>query len=62
MQEPALVRASRHFVRMECGLSIYKVVHFYSLLLYMLAIELAIDDMTTYYSQQLTILLFLLLL
>jgi hypothetical protein len=60
MQEPALARAPRHFVRMACGPSIYKVVHFYSLLLYMLAIELAIDNMATYYSQQLAILLFLL--
>jgi hypothetical protein len=51
MQEPALARAPRHFVRMACGTSIYKVVHFYSLLLYILAIELAIDDMATYYSQ-----------
>jgi hypothetical protein len=51
MQEPALARAPRHFVRMACGPSIYKVVHFSSLLLYMLAIELAIDDMATYYSQ-----------
>jgi hypothetical protein len=42
MQEPALARAPRHFVRMTCGPSIYKVVYFYSLLLYMLAIELAI--------------------
>jgi hypothetical protein len=50
MQEPALARAPRHFVRMARGLSIHKVVHFYSLLLYMLTIELAIDNMTTYYS------------
>jgi hypothetical protein len=51
MQEPALTRAPKYFVRMACGPSIYKVVHFYSLLLYMLTIELAIDDMVTYYSQ-----------
>jgi hypothetical protein len=59
MQELALTRASRHFVRIVCGPSIHKVVHFYNLLLYILAIELAIDDITTYYSQ--AILLFLLL-
>jgi hypothetical protein len=51
MQEPALTHAPRHFVRMACGPSIYKVVHFCSLLLYILAIELAVDDMATYYSQ-----------
>jgi hypothetical protein len=51
MQESALARAPRHFVRMAYGPSIHKVVHFYSLLLYMLAIELAIDNMATYYSQ-----------
>jgi hypothetical protein len=61
MQEPALARAPRHFVRMVYEPSIHKIVHIYSLLLYILAIELAIDDMTTYYSQQLAILLFLLL-
>jgi hypothetical protein len=61
MQEPALARAPRHFVRMTYGPSIHKVIHFYSLLLYILAIELAIDDMATYYNQQLAILLFLLL-
>jgi hypothetical protein len=60
MQEPALARAPRHFVRMTCGPSIHKVVYFCSLLLYILAIELAINDMTTYYSQQLAILLSLL--
>jgi hypothetical protein len=60
MQEPTLARAPRHFVRMAYGPSIHKVIYFYSLLLYILAIELAIDDMTTYYSQQLAILLFLL--
>jgi hypothetical protein len=50
MQEPALTHAPRHFVRMACGPSIYKVVHFCSLLLYILALELAVDDMATYYS------------
>jgi hypothetical protein len=60
MQGPALARVPRHFVRMVCGPSIHKVVYFYSLLLYILAIELAIDDMATYYSQQLAILLSLL--
>jgi hypothetical protein len=48
MQEPILARAPRHFVRMICGSSIHKVVYFYSLLLYILTIELAIDYMTTY--------------
>jgi hypothetical protein len=56
MQEPALARAPRHFVRMTCRSSIHKVVYFCSLLLYILAIELAIDYMATYYSQQLAIL------
>jgi hypothetical protein len=51
MQEPALARAPRHFMRMACGPSIHQVVHFCTLLLYMLAIELAIDTMATYYSQ-----------
>jgi hypothetical protein len=51
MQEPALARAPKHFVRMACGPSIHKVVHFYSLLMYILAIKLTIDDMATYYSQ-----------
>jgi hypothetical protein len=60
MKEPALARAPRQFVKMSCGPSIYKIVHFCSLLLYILAIELAIDDMATHYSQQLAILLFLL--
>jgi hypothetical protein len=48
MQESVLACASRHFVRMAYGPSIYKVIHFYSLLLYILAIELAIDNMATY--------------
>jgi hypothetical protein len=61
MQELALARAPRHFIRMACGPSVYKVVHFYSLLLYILVIELAVDNIATYYSQQLAILLFLLL-
>jgi hypothetical protein len=51
MQKSALARAPRYFVRMTCGPSIHKVVHFCSLLLYMLAIELTIDDIATYYSQ-----------
>jgi hypothetical protein len=51
MQEPALARAPSHFVRMTYEQSIYKVVYFYSFLLYILTIELAIDDMTTYYNQ-----------
>jgi hypothetical protein len=51
MQEPALARVPRHFMRMACGPSIYKIAHFFSLLLYMLAIELTIDNMATYYSQ-----------
>jgi hypothetical protein len=54
MQEPALARAPRHFVRMTCRSSIHKVIHsihkvihFCDLLLYMLAIELAINYMST---------------
>jgi hypothetical protein len=60
MQELALAHAPRHFVRMAYGPSIDKVVHFCSLLLYILTIELAINDMATYYSHQLAILLSLL--
>jgi hypothetical protein len=56
MQEPALARAPRHFVRVTCGSYIHKVVHSCSLLLY-----IAIDDMATCYSHQLALLLSLLL-
>jgi hypothetical protein len=38
MQEPALARAPRHFVRVKCGPSIDKVVHDYNSLLYILAL------------------------
>jgi hypothetical protein len=38
MQEPALARAPRQFVRVKGGASIDKVVYFYSPLLYILAI------------------------
>jgi hypothetical protein len=38
MQEPALARAPRQFVRVKGGPCIDKVVHFYSPLLYMLVI------------------------
>jgi hypothetical protein len=39
MQEPALARAPRHFVRVKCGSYIDKVLQFYSSLLYMLALS-----------------------
>ena len=61
MQEPAAARAPRHFVKVEGGPTINKVVHIYSQLLYLLAIRLVIDDMTPSYSQQPAILLYLLL-
>jgi hypothetical protein len=51
MQELALACAPRHFVRVTCGLYIYKVVYSFSLLLYILALELALNDMATCYSQ-----------
>jgi hypothetical protein len=38
MQEPALGRAPRYFVRVNGGLCTNKVVHFYNQLLYVLAI------------------------
>ena len=56
-EEPALARAPRHFVRMKGGPHNKKVVHSFDLLLYMLAIRWAIDDMALAYSQQLAILL-----
>jgi hypothetical protein len=39
MQELALARAPRHFVRVKGGLYIDKVLHFYSSLLYVLALS-----------------------
>ena len=61
-EEPALARAPRHFVRMKGGLQSKKVVvHSFDLLLYMLTIRLVVDDMALAYSQQLAILLTMLL-
>ena len=60
-EEPALARAPRHFVRMKGGPHNKKVVHFFDLLLYMLAIRWVVDDMALAYSQQLAILLTMLL-
>ena len=60
-EEPALARAPRHFVRMRSGPHNKKVVHSFDLLLYMLAIRWAVDDMALAYSQQLAILLTMLL-
>jgi hypothetical protein len=56
MQDPALARAHMHFVRVNGGPHIDEIVHYYSSLLYMLAI----DDMANHYSRLSTILLFLL--
>ena len=61
-EEPALARAPRHSVRMRSGPHNKKVVHCFDLLLYMLAIRWAVDDMALAYSQQLAILLTMLLL
>ena len=59
-EEPALARAPRHFVRMKGGPQNKKVVvHSFDLLLYMLTIRWAVDDMALAYSQQLAILLML---
>ena len=60
-EEPALARAPRHFVRMRSGPHNIKVVHSFDLLLYMLAIRWVVDDMALAYSQQLAILLTMLL-
>ena len=60
-EEPALARAPRHFVRMKGGPHTKKVVHSFDLLLYMLTIRWAVDDMALAYSQQLAILLTMLL-
>ena len=60
-EEPALARAPRHFVRMRSGPHNKKVVHSFDLLLYMLAIRWAVDDMALAYSQQLAILLTMLI-
>ena len=54
-EDPALARAPRHFVRMKGGPQNKKVV----VLLYMLTIRWAVDDMALAYSQQLAILLML---
>ena len=56
-EEPSLERAPRHFVRMKGGPHNKKEVHCFNLLLYMLAIRWAVDDMALAYSQQLAILL-----
>ena len=50
-EEPALARAPRHFVRMKGGQHNKKVAHSFDLLLYMLTIGWAVDDMTLAYSQ-----------
>lgn len=60
MQEPALARAPRHLMRVDGRPCIHKITHLYILLLYMLTIELAINDMALSYSQYLTLLLYLL--
>ena len=60
-EEPALARAPRHFVRVKGGPYNKKVVHSSNQLLYILAIRWAIDDMAMAYSQQLAILLTMLL-
>jgi hypothetical protein len=60
MQELALAHAPRYFVGVSSKPYIYKVVHFYSKLLYKLTIRLAIDDVTITYSRLLALLLFLL--
>ena len=46
MQEPALARAPRHFVRVKGGSYIDKVLHFYSFTIVYVSSKLAIDDMT----------------
>jgi hypothetical protein len=51
MQELTLARAHRHIVRVSSGPYSHKVIY-----LYLLAIKMAIDDMTRSYSQQLTLL------
>ena len=56
-EEPSLACAPRNFVRMKGGPHNKKIVHFFDLLLYMLAIRWVVDDMTLAYSQQLAILL-----
>ena len=59
-EELALACAPRHFVRMKGGPQNKKVVvHSFDLLLYMLTIRWAVDDMALAYSQQLAILLML---
>ena len=60
-EEPALARAPRHFVRMRSEPHNKKVVHSFDLLLYMLTIRWVVDDMALAYSQQLAILLTMLL-
>ena len=60
-EEPALARAPRHFVRVRSGPHNKKVVHSFDVLLYMLTIRWAVDDMALAYSQQLAILLTMLL-
>ena len=56
-----LACSPRHFVRMRGGPHNKKVVHSFDLLLYMLTIRWVVDDMALAYSQQLAILLTMLL-
>ena len=58
-EEPALARAPGHFMRMKGGPHNKKVIHYFDLILYMLAIRWVVDDMALAYSQQLAILLML---
>ena len=60
-KEPAAARVPRHLVRVKRGPASNKVVHIKRHLLYLLAISLAINDMSLSYSQQPVILLSLLL-
>ena len=60
-KELALAGAPRHFVRIKGGPHNKKVVHSFDLLLYMLTIRWAVDDMALAYSEQLAILLIMLL-
>ena len=60
-EEAALARAPRHFVRVKGGSYDKKVINPSNQLLYILPIRWAIDDMAMAYSQQLAILLTMLL-
>jgi hypothetical protein len=61
MQELALARAPRHFLRVSSGPCINNEENFCILLLYILTTRLAIGNVTMPYSQQRALLLFLLL-